>query len=206
MAHEEKSKDTVLIGTSGYAAPEQYGFASSNAQTDIYAVGVLLNELLTGKLIGDEMYIGRLAGVIRKCTAFDPEQRYISISQLKKALSGQNKPAYSNSGRNYMPPGFRSKTPWKMVAGSIGYLLYLLFSIIIEVEGASVFSLWLNRFTVLFIFLSMTFFAANYQNIHMHLPLTSSSNRVIKAIGLLVGSFLIFIILMSLLVIFETLI
>ena len=32
--------DTVLLGTQGYAAPEQYGFGASNVQTDIYAVGV----------------------------------------------------------------------------------------------------------------------------------------------------------------------
>ncbi len=43
-----KSEDTQLIGTVGYAAPEQFGFGASTVQTDIYAIGVLLCELMTG--------------------------------------------------------------------------------------------------------------------------------------------------------------
>ena len=39
------TEDTVLLGTKGYAAPEQYGFGASTPKTDIYAVGILLNEL-----------------------------------------------------------------------------------------------------------------------------------------------------------------
>ena len=50
IIYEEKSRDTILLGTRGYAAPEQYGFASSNIQTDIYAIGVLMKELLTGSI------------------------------------------------------------------------------------------------------------------------------------------------------------
>lgn len=38
--------DTILLGTKGYAAPEQYGFGSSTPQTDIYALGILLKELV----------------------------------------------------------------------------------------------------------------------------------------------------------------
>ena len=41
--------DTRLLGTHGYAAPEQYGFGSSSPVTDIYAVGVLLNVLAAGE-------------------------------------------------------------------------------------------------------------------------------------------------------------
>lgn len=47
---ENKKKDTVHLGTSGYAAPEQYAQANqqSDAQTDIYALGATLHHLLTG--------------------------------------------------------------------------------------------------------------------------------------------------------------
>lgn len=47
----DKPRDTVLIGTEDYAAPEQYGFGQSDERTDIYAVGVLLNVLLTGEWV-----------------------------------------------------------------------------------------------------------------------------------------------------------
>jgi len=44
----EAERDTKLLGTQGYAAPEQYGFGPSSVQTDIYALGVLMNVMLTG--------------------------------------------------------------------------------------------------------------------------------------------------------------
>jgi serine/threonine protein kinase len=44
----KKSKDTLILGSVGYAAPEQFGFQQSNPQTDIYALGKLMNYLLNG--------------------------------------------------------------------------------------------------------------------------------------------------------------
>ena len=43
-----KPRDTVAIGTPGYAPPEQYGKGQSDARSDVYALGVLLHQLLTG--------------------------------------------------------------------------------------------------------------------------------------------------------------
>jgi WD40 repeat protein len=43
-----KAKDTVPLGSKGYAAPEQYGKAQTTPQTDIYGLGATLHELLTG--------------------------------------------------------------------------------------------------------------------------------------------------------------
>ena len=40
-----KDSDTILLGTQGYAAPEQYGFGQSSPQTDIYSMGILLKEM-----------------------------------------------------------------------------------------------------------------------------------------------------------------
>ena len=40
-----KDSDTILLGTQGYAAPEQYGFGQSSPQTDIYSIGILLKEM-----------------------------------------------------------------------------------------------------------------------------------------------------------------
>ena len=84
------AKDTVLLGTQGYAAPEQYGFGASNVQTDIYAVGVLMNVLLTGKLPAEEKATGKLRGIITKCTKLAPEQRYPSVDSLLPASSALN--------------------------------------------------------------------------------------------------------------------
>nr|BBH94336.1 hypothetical protein KTA_25350 [Thermogemmatispora argillosa] len=44
-----QSKDTTALGSAGYAAPEQYGRAQSTPQTDIYALGATLHQLVTGQ-------------------------------------------------------------------------------------------------------------------------------------------------------------
>lgn len=41
-------KDTLPFGSPGYAAPEQYGRAQSSPRSDIYSLGVMLHQLLTG--------------------------------------------------------------------------------------------------------------------------------------------------------------
>lgn len=46
----KKNKDTLILGSVGYAAPEQFGFQQSNPQTDVYALGKLMNYLLNGSL------------------------------------------------------------------------------------------------------------------------------------------------------------
>jgi WD40 repeat protein len=43
-----KARDTVPLGSKGYAAPEQYGKAQTTPQTDIYGLGATLHQLLTG--------------------------------------------------------------------------------------------------------------------------------------------------------------
>ncbi len=43
-----QAKDTVPFGSSGYAAPEQYGRAQTTPQADIFSLGALLHQLLSG--------------------------------------------------------------------------------------------------------------------------------------------------------------
>ncbi len=81
-----KSADTVILGTPGYAAPEQFGFTQSDQRTDIYAVGVLLNVMLTGEFPGENRAKGYAGKIVRKCTSIDAGQRYESIADLEKAL------------------------------------------------------------------------------------------------------------------------
>lgn len=44
-----KKRDTGPLGSPGFAAPEQYGKAQTDARTDIYGLGATLQTLLTGR-------------------------------------------------------------------------------------------------------------------------------------------------------------
>ncbi len=85
--HGEASRDTRLIGTGGYAAPEQYGFGTSGPYTDIYGTGMLMKAMLTGDAALSTEYEGDLKNVIQKCCAVDKEDRYPDIPHLMQALN-----------------------------------------------------------------------------------------------------------------------
>lgn len=80
--------DTLVFGTQGFAPPEQYGFACTDARSDIFALGMLLNWLQRGGMDLPKHPSTPLDRVIARCTAFDPRKRYDSAAQVKRALAG----------------------------------------------------------------------------------------------------------------------
>lgn len=81
-----QKRDTVIMGTVGYASPEQLGIAQSDARTDIYASGVLLNVMLTGKHPSEKMAKGHAGRIVQKCLNVDPNARYRSAKKLAEDL------------------------------------------------------------------------------------------------------------------------
>ena len=79
-------KDTQVLGTIGYAAPEQYGFTQTDSRADIYAVGVMLNVMLTGQHPSRTLAKGHLGRVIQRCTMISPQRRYPNILRLIEDL------------------------------------------------------------------------------------------------------------------------
>lgn len=79
-------RDTEVLGTVGYASPEQMGISQSDRRTDIYAAGVLLNVMLTGLHPSERIAPGRAGRIIRKCTQVHPGDRYQSAEMLAHAL------------------------------------------------------------------------------------------------------------------------
>ena len=82
----EISHDTQILGTTGYAAPEQYGITQTDERADIYSLGVLLNIMLTGKHPSKELASGKLGRIVQKCTMVNPKKRYKSVLYLMEAL------------------------------------------------------------------------------------------------------------------------
>lgn len=88
---EEQSTDTRVMGTTGYAAPEQYGFAQTDARTDIYAMGVLLNVMVTGRHPSKVLVEGRLRKIVETCVQVHADRRYPSAKALAEALTAKKR-------------------------------------------------------------------------------------------------------------------
>lgn len=81
------TQDTRLLGTPGFAPPEQFGFAATDKRSDVYALGKTL------QVLADKNVSKQLAVVIAKCTELDPERRLASAEELQKLLM-EHKPGY----------------------------------------------------------------------------------------------------------------
>lgn len=202
---DSSSSDTILLGTKGYAAPEQYGFGSSTPKTDIYAMGILLKEL-TSSLPNIPH---SLAKIIEKCTELNPSDRYDTIDDLSNALlrflSTQKTPSSPLSYHKFLPPGFRTCTTWKMILASLNYLFFFWISISLEVEDTYGAALWFERIFCYIMFLSVVFATCNYLNIQKHFSLCRSNHLTIKVFGILLLDTILLTILFILMMILESL-
>ena len=83
----EEKEDTRHMGTWNYAAPEQvgYGMTASSPKTDVYAVGMLLNVMLTGEFPKDKQATEPAWSIIERCIRLDANGRY-TAAELAEAL------------------------------------------------------------------------------------------------------------------------
>lgn len=126
-----QGRDTQVMGTPGYASPEQFGFYQTDARADIYSCGVLMNYLLSGKLPNEYMYNGNLTPVITRCIEMDPKNRFNSVNELKQVLLGRK--ANVNTSKkpekyiNYWKlPGFRKGNPFAKFITIFFYIMYII--------------------------------------------------------------------------------
>ena len=82
----EHAADTQVLGTTGFAAPEQYGLSQTDQRADIYAVGILINVMLTGRHPSKKLAEGKLGRVVERCTRVNPDKRYQNVLRLMEAL------------------------------------------------------------------------------------------------------------------------
>ena len=81
-----RESDTLILGTKGFAPPEQYGFSRTDARSDIFGLGMVLHWLQKGNCEIPESADTPLEKVIRRMTAFDPRQRFGDAAQVRRAL------------------------------------------------------------------------------------------------------------------------
>ncbi|HXI59785.1 MAG TPA: serine/threonine-protein kinase, partial [Polyangia bacterium] len=110
------STPNTVLGTLAYIAPEQIAGGAATTETDIYSLGVVIYEALTGNLPfrGDTplssalMRLGSAPAlpssivpeigavwdsVVMKCLARDPAERFRSVDELSRRLSTADRPA-----------------------------------------------------------------------------------------------------------------
>lgn len=198
-----KHRDTVMMGTEGYAAPEQFGFSQTDARTDIYGLGVLFNYLLTGKFPVEEKAAGQMGEIISCCTAMNPEERYQNVTELMRALekaavqksSGQMEVSVTasnhvkkNRDMSWAPPGFHSDNFWKMILAGLGYLFvaWICFSMDFHNTNGTTANTtiqYVNRICLWSSQMASIFLIGDYRGVRRKIPLLNHPARFIRIIG-----------------------
>lgn len=82
----ENDTDTQVLGTTGFAAPEQYGLSQTDLRADIYSLGILINVMLTGQHPSKQLAEGKMGRIVERCTRVNPQKRYKDVLRLMEAL------------------------------------------------------------------------------------------------------------------------
>lgn len=199
--------DTTLLGTKGYASPEQFGFNQTDCRSDIYAMGIMMNVLTTGKHVKEEENNTLLKDIIKKCTYISAENRYQNVLDLKKELEEKIYIKYENNYDRKIEntranksikkeehilkqiPGFRSGKLKNMILSTLWYL-FLIFALFIAQNVREL----LENITMVIMLLSMFFLYTNFLDINKKLPLTRSLDRKIRIVGYWLYSIIIFLV------------
>lgn len=88
-------KDTMILGSPGYAAPEQYGRSQTSPQADIYSLGVTMHQMLSGMDPSQFAFqfprlsvpeYPQLSDLIACMLDVDPKKRPASVGNIKREL------------------------------------------------------------------------------------------------------------------------
>lgn len=163
----EVNKEHTRIMTPEYASPEQLRRESISTVSDVYSLGVLLYELLTGRLPYDfkertpetiqetvcqetppspSQLLGKeldkdLGSIVMKALEKDPSERYGSVEQLsedlRRYLKGLPVLAYEGS-LLYRSGKFIRRNRWGVAVAASVLLLVLTFSVITLVQSRTI--------------------------------------------------------------------
>jgi serine/threonine-protein kinase len=134
-----KAGDTHVMGTPGFAPPEQYGKGQTDARSDIYSLGVVLHHLLTcydpastpfrlppvrqiSRNVSQELEV-----IVARASHPAVAQRYQSVAELRRDLYGSAPaspmaPAVTPSPAATPAPARRSVPAWVVVVVAIAML------------------------------------------------------------------------------------
>lgn len=217
---EGRTKDTTVLGTVGYAAPEQFGFMQTDIRSDIYSVGVVFHEMLTGKMPeGNKCICYDYKEFIQKCINISPENRFQTACQAYKELMknyihydaklNENAVKFTNSAykttgkqdtasvkKDYdysKMPGFRSGALWKKILGVCVYVfLVTVMAVGFEkCKGNTQAVMYECAAAFMYVF-STVVIAGNYKNWYNRMPIYKDMDSVVKMFSRVILSIMIF--------------
>lgn len=138
---QDKSTDTFVYGTPGYAAPEQYGTGQTDVRSDIFSLGATLHHCLTGRNPSENpldfpdprrmnpKLSRRAAAIIAKSLENDREKRFQSALEMKQAIQkvllasarksqDLRRVIYAKAGKLIKLPAWK-KTCWVSVPSTV---------------------------------------------------------------------------------------
>lgn len=142
-----KKADTQMVGTAGYAAPEQYGFEQTTPASDVYALGMVYLFMLTGEdpagglaanLKADRRVYPAEKAIIERCIQLDPGNRYRNTALLAMSLKSAG---HNDRAQLYMTRHDRVVHPILLVVGSLIYWPVALIGFTYPWMGVEVWSL-----------------------------------------------------------------
>ena len=113
----------VVLGTPGYLAPERRAGHPATVQSDLYAVGAVMVEALTGQRLASgpapmEELAPPLRDVARRAMATDPRHRFTSANEMVRSLRTV---AGGTDQAQRLPRARRAATTTAPIAGSAGH-------------------------------------------------------------------------------------
>ena len=133
-----QARDTTALGSTGYAAPEQYGKAQTTPRADIYALGATLHQLLSGldpsetpfqfaplRLAGHPI-LARLEQLVMQMVAMDASKRPASAAAIRQELQtiatqlliGKTNPLPAGLPPAYQPPSMPQQPGARSTVGA----------------------------------------------------------------------------------------
>ncbi len=138
--HKKWTKDNSIVGSLNYISPEQAQSQSVDARSDIYALGAMLYEVVSGKPVFNEkeelaLMLAHVSqtpqslaknkqhwqAVISQCLEKKPNKRYPNAQALKHAIAGIN----NEHSITHSRPQLKQKHGW-MALGSVLLLLFVI--------------------------------------------------------------------------------
>jgi serine/threonine protein kinase len=94
LTEPRPAASTLATGTPDYAAPEQWACAATDHRADIYSLGVVLHEMLTGERPGNLIAPSRhaqvderLDAILQQALAKDPGKRFGSVDEFRSRIN-----------------------------------------------------------------------------------------------------------------------